>query len=263
MSRKIDDFFNISRFLKLFVLDFKKDYRGFLIALGGIYAFFLIPSLISGYTGAPNEYLSTYLFLFIIGGAAITGRVFKDYYRRDRNTPLLMLPASKVEKWFEKLVLSSIGWIAVSFTGFSVYTLLAAGLNELIFGVHSSPVWWDKILIDVYLHYFIIHAVVFLGASVYKKLALFKTILSLFVIGFMLSLISLFFARIIFSDLFHYLINFPRGTVPPFFYNIPADWEPTLMKWARIFKWLYWLIIPYCWGVSFVRFTEIEVKDGV
>ncbi|MBI9103367.1 MAG: hypothetical protein JEY99_13195 [Spirochaetales bacterium] len=266
-SITVNDIFNPVRFLRLFYLDIRRDWKTLVITLGGVFAFFLLTGLIDGYRHSDADYLYTYMAIFIVGGILLTARAFRHYYRRERNTPLLMLPASKTEKWVEKLLMTTLGWMIGSFIVFTAYAFLSAGINELIFGYHTSPIWWDEILVKFYLHYLVAHSVFFLGASVYKKTVLFKTVLTIFIIGVVLSLFSALFGRIVFQDLFKTVVHLSNNGGNGI--NIgPGDTTPEVMDFifrlGKVMQVFYWaLIIPFCWVTSFVRFTEIEVKDGV
>ena len=263
--KKENDIFSPLRFGRLIYINFMGNLKSTLITFGGFLGFYLFISLMNGLSGEPEGYLQEYIAIFMVGGIFLSVRSFRHYYRRERNTPLLMLPASKTEKWMEKFLISTVIWMAVSFAVFTLCTLISAGLNQLIFGYHTSPVWWDNVIWEIYLHYLVVQSIFFLGSSVFRKTALFKTLLSLFIISTVIAILSAFFFRFMFGDLFRTVmdLHFGRGIIIH-----PGDINPEAMVFFRKFgtavKIFYWaFIMPFCWAVSYIRFTEIEVKDGV
>ncbi len=260
----INDIFNPVRFLRLVYLDIRRELKTLLVTLGGVLAFFLLISLFHGYQRETEPLFYNYIAIFVVGGLIFTSRSFKEYYRRNRNTPQLMLPASKTEKWLEKLVITTVGWIVSSFVIFSVYAFLSAGLNELIFGFHTSPLWWRSELGWLFLHYAVIQSIFFLGASIFRKTAVFKTLLSIFVLSILISVISALFFRIIFGDVFSVVLDISSNDINFGPEDAPAEIFGYFERLWTLLKVFYWaVIIPFCWGVSLVRFREIEVKDGI
>jgi len=264
----VNDLLSPGRMLLLGTVELRRKYRALALKAAAVIGVFLLASLVAGFTRQTQEYFGSYAGIFVVLGIILTSLSFRDYYRRDRNAFHLTLPASWLEKWLIAWLSTSLGWIIISFAGFTLYTFMAAGLNELIFGFHTSPVWWRKELGLLYLHYMVAHALFFMGASIFRKNPLFKTALSLTVLITVLGLLFVLMVWLLAprewlaedGRSFHLMMddNFWKQAVITL--DLPR-WQTVLERLGKVF---YWGLVPvFSWAVSLVRIREIEVKDGV
>ena len=262
-----NEVFQFSRFFHLCRVEFLRSYKSLLIKAAAVIGFFLLGSLLNGFQREPQYYFPAYAGIFAVLGLLITAGSFRSYYRRDRNAFFLTLPASWLEKWLVKFLGSTAGWMIFSFAAYTVYTFVAAGLNELIFGFHTSPFWWQKEIGWLYLHFLIAQSVFFLGSSVFRKTPLFKTGLSLFALTIFLSLVFMLFAKIVIPNEWAATAGIEHWNGPGITFHL-GEMPESLKAWGRGLvlagKIFYWgLLAPFSLLVSMVRFREIEVKDGV
>lgn len=266
-NEKINDLFHPRRFLSMTVFDTRKALWPLLIKAGAVLGVLLVVSLVNHFFRQYMDYFEMYGALFFILGCLITASSFRGYYSRRHSSFMLMLPASRLEKWLEKFLLSTLGWMIFSFLAFTVYTYLSAGLGKLFFDFYTPPAWWSRYLGQVYLSYLAFHGVFFAGASIFKKSPLFKTILTLFGLFAFFMIVWTVFARVLLGP---EITRLSHGVFwEPFEdYLYRFAFSPEMDNIRRFGNWagrlLGWVIVPlYCWTLSFVRFREIEEKDAV
>jgi len=187
------------------------------------------------------------LGLWIIGGCVITSFSFNELFVIKRGYFFLALPASKQEKYFSKLITTTILWILLALIVYLAYIEINAwliGRPGLPFNPFRSDTW--QILQPIKL-YIILQSIFFLGSIYFKIHAFLKTLLAIMVIfcfGMFICGLSLWILN---SDISHY-----------FYGNIDFELGINLLKNNFAIPALY-LIPPFCWMLTYIRFTESEV----
>ena len=265
---------NITRYLdpaRLFFLlkrDVIRQWKDYLITIGGFFGGFLVIFIINAKTGtieADAHYAFMGILMFILG-FIFTSMAFKDAHKKLLNHDWLMLPASTLEKFVEKLFLYAVVFPVVSILAYTVFTLFARIIIQLFlkeFYPWFNPV--DPVIWKMVFHYIIMQSVFILGASWFKNNNFIKTIIALVVFSIIMSLLSTFIGWLIFNDYFWTLVRAD--------FNINMDLSKGF-NMARLenfgegiivtLKIIYLgLLAPVCWFGSWLKLREVEVKDGV
>jgi len=151
-----------------------------------------------------TEFLQVwYPILLILGGSLFTSSLFSELNNQQSGQIFLTLPASNLEKYASKWLMSTIGivlWITITFwlfqliLGFVTSTFYGYGLDTLsVFGEpygigmygESFSVNW--VIIQIYIA---TSSIYFLGAIAFRKYEFFKTVLATFLFNLVIALIS-------------------------------------------------------------------------
>lgn len=265
---------NITRYLNplrigyLFKMDFNRQWKDFLITLGATCGLFLIGLVISAKTGtieSGTHYAMMSIILFVFG-FIFTSQSFRQAHKKLLNHDWLMLPASTLEKFIEKLLLNTVVYSVAALAFYTVFTLLAKLIIQVFLGEYFpgfNP--FDRYIWMMIGHYILIQSVFFLGAAWFKNNNFIKTILALVVFSMIVSLISTLIGWIVFNDYFWTIVRadfnlnmdlsdgFDSMRFEAFGYNV-----------LTLFKVIYFgLMAPVCWFGAWLKLREVEVKDGV
>lgn len=255
--------FEPRRFGFLLKLEALKGWRPLLVVSGSVMGVFLLVSLIMGYGREHFDHISSFSNLLYIGGFIFTGRVFLTFYKKEWNIPTLMLPASLFEKGLTQLLLSTIGWVVYSLLVYTLFSLVSSGLNLLIWDFATPVFTPSRLMGKIIIHYLVIQSLFFLGASLFRKAAFFKTILSMVGLVTLLSLIFALLVKLFFWREMGFLFESGRHFEGTFFSG-DFHYEGDFRGWFTLAKVFYYGVMPlFCWTTAFLRLREIEVKDGV
>jgi hypothetical protein len=212
----MNDYFSIRRFFKLVSNDLFLYRKVILIAA-------IVLLIIS----------PPYSFVIYVGGLIVTSMVFSDLHDRQKASLYLMLPCSNLERFLSKWFLTSIGYIFGTLALYSLFFLF----NKQPFDLTQLDFWFSI------LKYMVFHSVILLGSITFKKYALLKT--ALFVWVFLMG-ISLFYSAMTFFNAFLFYPGFLALIIDNMF-NGP---------WGMICL----LVAPFCWYVTYLRLTEYELS---
>lgn len=198
----------------------------FMAALAGVLFLYSIISPVGAAAG--NFHPVTYLLLLFIGGFWLTSRSFSDLQEPPRSYTFLTLPASNFEKFFSKLLLTSVGYILGTIIFYFLLSLLVVGFSKLLFPNVQYVFNPFQNHIPLYCgEYIILQSVFFLGAIYFRKHALTKTILALSCFAIIFGLFSLILVK---SNAL-----------------------------TRIVETIFWIgLAPFCWIVAYIRLQEFE-----
>lgn len=262
--------FTFRRLELLLRRDLAGGYRNILVIIAAIAAL-LITFDVLNFTifngGTDVEYhIGSFGRILIIGGIIGTSSIFKEIHRRENAHSYLMLPASPLEKVVSRILLSNIGWILLTLIWYSLYSYLSAGITELLVDQHH-PLFnpFNRQIGLVCAHYIVLQSIFLVGAVCFKKSHLFKTLLSLFIIGVTFSILTMLVLRIVFAPYFNgiFAVDETRmiGTA---FANIPSRFGDSVEFIETILNFIYWaMVAPIAWIVTYTRFREVQIKDAV
>ncbi len=263
----------------LLIKDLVEDYRSIAIALGAITGVLLLNYLLSGIDGGGSNravelfgggggntpLLLTYFALTLfIGGFIITSRAFTELHTKSRNHDWLMLPASPIEKFLSRLLLSSLGVGLGSIIYFFLFSLLGSGITAIVFG-RAYPLFnpADGTVWLMVLHYIVLQSLFFAGAVYFKKAHFIKTVLVLTAFVFVVALLLAGVARIVFWREFSHLTaggNFANLDFSPIELRLKSAGQVV----SVVSQIVYWaLLAPVFWVFSYFRLSEAEVRNGV
>ncbi|HKL59226.1 MAG TPA: hypothetical protein VJ863_04960 [Sphaerochaeta sp.] len=203
-------------------------------------------------------------FLFF-GGLIITSLSFADdMFSKNGQQEWLMLPATSLEKFLSKGVLSAFAYPVALIVVFFLSSVIIEPVQLLFFG---NPVTlfnpFTREVASQLAMYWVWQSIFLLGATYFHKGHFFKTILALGVIGFALAALGLLFVKIIFS------IKYGSSLRT---FDVVFSFDSLLFQPAtgaigafRVFgNILYFVVLPvFCWVTAFFRVEEVQATDAV
>jgi hypothetical protein len=258
----VNSYIKPKRFGHLIINDVFKNYRMALISIGAVFGTLLVIYLLSAIDNE-NQYfhLVSYPLLLFIGGFILSSLSFGELHHPQKNYVYLTLPAATLEKFLSKLVISTIGFIAVSSLLFFCFSAIAAWVSNLIFN-HAGPLFnpFDPVILLNMKIYLITQSIFLFGAVYFRSHAFIKTILILFALSMIISIYSGVLGRLVFAKFFDGWHNGPAyvdfDTLPAF-----QSWADNFfIKVGKVFEFLFWyLLAPFFWVLSYLRLRETEV----
>lgn len=265
---KITGFFNPMRIWYLLKRDFFVRWKDYAITIGAFCGLFLISMVIGTKTDGlePGMHYGCIGFILFIYGFIFTSTAFREAHKKLLIHNWLMLPASTLEKFISKLLISSVGFAVASVAVYWIYTLIARLVIEVFLGAYLpafNP--FDAIVWQMVGHYLILQSIFLLGAVWFRNSNFIKTIVAVVLFSIIISFLSSLVAWIVFNDYFWTLV---RGD---FNFNIDfsAGFDMARLEGfgsgaAVLIKTIYFgLLAPVCWFGSWLKLRELEVQDGV
>ncbi|HAK46279.1 MAG TPA: hypothetical protein DCO79_10240 [Spirochaeta sp.] len=261
-------YLNPIRIWYLFKRDFNSKWKEHLITIGAaLGVFLLIMVLVSKVDTLSYEihYVFVSLLLFVFG-FIFASTAFKAAHKKLLNHDWLMLPASTLEKFIEKLLLYSVVVPVVSIILYWLMNLIGLLIIRLFLGEYfpvfniADPAVWE-----MFGHYIIAVSVFILGAAWFKSNNFIKTIIALVVFSSIISILSTLIVWLVFNDYFWPLV---RGNFD-ISYNFNSGFDTEGLEALGtssfyILKIVYFgLLAPVCWFGAWLKLREVEVKDGV
>lgn len=254
------------RLLYLLKRDVLSNITTTFIILGAVTAVIYLTSALSAYNRSPSDQLYFTLFtnFLFAGGLIVTSMIFREMHRKETAQNYMLLPASNFEKFFSRLLLSTVGFAVITLVGLTLISYLSEGINALIFNRHNqvfNP--FTKMVWKLMPHYFVAQSIYFLGAAYFRKYNFIKTINVIFLILILVSILGALFFRIIYFDFFDTFFGIKDTSLMIQWDKISLAPE-TIDTLINIAKVLYWLIpAPLFWTISYFRIKEAEVKNAV
>ena len=257
MSFSLDNLIQPKRFGRIVLNDFLANTRGLAIAAGATIGMLLVLNVASVASWDRWSFHSVFFpLMLLIGGMVLTSLAFREMHNHERGYMYLTLPGSHLEKFTAKLILTTVGWSLGSLIVYWLFSVLAAGLTSLLFGM-AHPIFdpfqesvWQFIRV-----YVVTQSVFLFGAVRFRRWQLLQTILALSVVGVAFSILTGLLGRLVFHDYF-------RG---PFW---TIQWDNSMgeevMRFygqvLRVLRFTFWWIMPvFFWAVGFMRLRDTEV----
>ncbi|HAF86726.1 MAG TPA: hypothetical protein DCG32_10270 [Sphaerochaeta sp.] len=227
-----------------------------------------IRSFVSQYSQiafGPATYASLFPNFLFLGGLIITSLSFAtDMFSKNGQQEWLMLPATSLEKFLAKGVLTAFAYPIAITVVFFLASVIIEPIQLLLFG---NPVtlfnpFTTGIAIQ-FAVYWVWQSIFLLGATYFHKGHFLKTILSLGILGIALATLFLLFVKVIFS------IKYGSSLRT---FDIVFSFDSLLFKPASgvigtfrvIGKILYFVVLPlFCWVTAFFRVEEVQATDAV
>ncbi|WP_316745666.1 hypothetical protein [Pedobacter gandavensis] len=192
----MNNIFNLSRFLQLFVKHTQEYYKTYLLSVGVIVALLAttlgyVSYLSSGNLGIKSQF--TIFFCFFIGaGSIFTSMIFSDLGNSRKSIATLMLPASHFEKYLVAWIYSFLIYQLIFVLSFYAVDLLVLTVQNSgtdkkmeVLNLQTPGLTYGMALIT----FAVLHSLAFLGAVFFEKLHFIKT-------AFTVAVICLFFILI-------------------------------------------------------------------
>ncbi|MBN2048937.1 MAG: hypothetical protein JW760_00720 [Spirochaetales bacterium] len=264
-------YFKAGRFALVVKRDMAAGYRSILltaVALGGV--LFILTFLTGIRPSGASVHPGIWTGFLMAGGFITTSLMFKEMHSKERGHDWAMLPASRLEMFVSRLILSSLGWI-IGFTAlYWASSSLGEAVNRLVFG-HGNALFnpFTRYTLEIALHYFIIQSVFLLGAAYFRKAHFIKTILFINVLNILLAalgllLLKLFFWRVFTWDIFNENGDFSSTMGWINWDLVGQEAEQYFLAFARVMKIIYFSVFaPILWVVAYFRVKEKEVRNGI
>lgn len=198
------------------------------------------------------------VFLFM-GGLLATSHAFRDLQDGGTAAAFMTLPASALEKFASRLVLTSIGYIAGSLVFYALAAALSEIINHALFGfshpwfnpLHPSIRRWAAL-------YFVTQSVFFTGAVFFRRFVLIKTTLFLSLLHLVLFILTVSALRwALGSDVSLFFTLGPNGSWQSV---SPGGVAAALDTLWTVLRTLFWFALaPLCWLIGYFRLKNIEV----
>jgi len=213
----------------------------------------------------PAGYANMFPNFLFIGGLIITSLSFAtDMFSKNGQQEWLMLPATSLEKFLAKGVLSAFAYPVALIVVFFLSSLITEPIQLLFFG---NPITlfnpFTREMAAELSVYWVWQSIFLLGATYFHKGHFFKTVLSLGVIGIALAALGLLFVKIIFS------IKYGSSLRT---FDVVFSFDSLLFQPASgaigIFrvlgKLVYFVALPvFCWVTAYFRVEEVQATDAV
>ncbi|MCP5515144.1 MAG: hypothetical protein H7A26_06740 [Spirochaetales bacterium] len=250
------------RIYLLFKRDLRENMKSLIIASSAVsvFIFFLINE-------SAFEHTALYPLFLYTGGFIYTSACFREIHQRDRNSVYLLLPASVIEKFIQRLVTTTIVWIVFSLVLYSISSFAAVFSVNYAFNAglpHFNP--FSSEIFRTFPVYIINSSLFFLGSVYFRKMHFFKTLLSLSAFFLLTLIIVSVFARFIFSRDISILFSsvFEKNFGLLDYSVIYLEFEKIFSVFIKTLRLLYFTAVaPLFWFVSYLRLKEVQVRDGI
>ncbi len=263
---KTADIISPQRLLHLLKRDLLSNRNTTVIIFGAITAIIYLISAVTAYSYSPSDKLYTSLFtkFLFAGGLIASSMIFKEMHMKETAQNYLLLPASNFEKFFARLLISTVGFAALSIFGLSLISYLCEGINTLILNRHNqifNPFTKDIWMITA--HYFVVQSLFFLGAVYFRNYNFIKTINVIFLSTVFILIIGVFFTKIVYFDISNGFPGINDITLLVQGNRITLNLK-NIDTITSIIKPLYWIIpAPLFWTIAYFRIKEEEVKNAI
>lgn len=251
--------FDLGRLGYLLLRDIKKNWKSFAAFLGGFLAIVLMTGLAWAYdldSDATSIHLNFFPFGLLAGGFLFTSVIFSEFANPVERAFYLGLPASNLEKLLSKLIISNFLFIIIAILVYFVFSIISNGIVNALTGVTLQSFQpFSESNLEVIKIYFILHSIFFVGALVFPRFSLPKTILAVFIIGFLIATILGLVFRITFAEFFETVFTFDDLQV--------SQPHPSTDRKIEVFGdfmvWVFtYLTAPILWIVAFFKLSEKE-----
>lgn len=256
-------YFSIRRFFYFIKKDILMNYRIMIIYLVSLFLILFVSSIVVAYKYPYNwkfHYIA-YPDLLLIFGFIITSMSFSDLKNPEKSNFFLTIPCSLFEKFVSRVIITSIGFVIFSLVFYYLFSIFTDSIINLIFSRNYSffnP--FDNNIISNIKFYIIFHSIFLLGAIIFRNHAFIKTMLAIFILIVIITVSSLMLFYIIYW-------SYQEG-FPPEITIAGVRWHPIVAIFSDhilpVLKYVYWYIMPVLlWIISYVKFTNIQVKNGI
>lgn len=270
MAPAFNTAFKPRRFGQLVLRDLANGYKSLLVAMAAVAGSVILVSALTilgrrlsgAATGVWDFHPNMFTNLLFLGGFIVTSLAFREARQNGSGIFYLTLPASSLEKFASKLLVTSVGYAVGALVFFTAVAAASEGLNRLIFGF-GNPFFnpFDLRVLEAVGYYAIFQSVFLLGSVWWKKLAFVKTVLMLQVVAVGIALVAGVALRIVFARYFHGW-SIDLADVPGWdaLMNQTVAGHGPLVEIARVLRIVVLAATaPVCWAIGWLRLREIEV----
>lgn len=251
----MNQLFSLPRFSLAFVNDLKATAR--MVALSSLAAFGIGVLFYLVHSGDLNQdeglYIPAFLTLLFGGGLLLAGNAYADMHHPLQRYHVLMLPVSALERFLSRYLITGPLFVLYALVLFRVFEAVAGIITEWVAGDRIPPLDpGNEVIRYSIFAFFAGHAVLLLGAIIFPRHPLPRTVLC----G--IALVCLLFATVLLSIKIFFWDYFPA----PFAFepHQPFNMEPFWAGWPdRVHYMLLWLL--YFW-VLFIAYTALKDHEA-
>ncbi len=252
--------FNIERLINQIKWDASQYARLILLGFGvvfGIQLFRTFTSVIDGHFSHSAFHSGNFGTLLMIGGLIFTSMIFNELSAPQSRQFYLTVPASHLEKFVSKLLITTIGFVVFTISTYWFFSAFNSLMAKVIGGYDISifnP--FRSRNIDMVQIYLVIQSVFLLGAITFRRYSFLKTGLALLLIGMIFATVwGSAFSAIFYEYFKDGDLNFAVSGDDIFY-----DMEDRLTFFGNLLYYLFWLALaPVMWVISYFKLTEKEV----
>jgi hypothetical protein len=264
-EKKLTAYCSLRRLYLLAKRDLLTYYHTLVIVSAAVTGFVILASAVSSLNrGGESFHLRMYFILLYLGGIIFTSRAFRESYDGQRSSAYMTLPGSRVEKYIERALLTSLGYVLGTLGVYVLIALISEGLNRVLIGyTHALINPASRAYLIGAAAYMVIQGGFLAGASFFRKNALIKTLLMITVLAIVLFIVTIIAARIIApmyfqSDSVQVEIRSLRELA-----ILLGTSENGLLSAGRtlwlVLRIVFWAVLaPLCWVIGFLKFRKIE-----
>ncbi len=239
---------SFKRLYYLIKYEVMSNYRQGIVTVGAVAGVLLVIGFIFGGMSTRAGLDFWYNAVVFGGGILFSSASFKEIHNPQTAVHYLLLPATSLEKFLSKLILTTVGYLIGTAVFYFIFTAAVSLLKLAVYG-SLGPVFdpFDISIYSMFYWYLVIQSMFLLGSVYFKKMAFFKTILTLIIFFFALSIFTGIIIRIVFSD-YPIFTSFWR----PDLRNFTAGILPEVLKAATLAA----MVIFWITGYFRIRETE-------
>jgi hypothetical protein len=241
--------------VKLLLLkNINEGLKEYLAGLGALFSFIFILFLFKGFFSkylTQNYYDKIFFITLIISGAYFTSHIFKNIHKRYLCHDWLMTPASNLEKFIEKILVSIFLYPLVFSLLFFLLTIISylSFPNTLNAKVQIFNLFRTDILMTV-LNAVIINSCFLPGSLYFKKNNFIKSVFSISVLFIICIIVSVLTGKFIFQN-YGLNIHFEHSDFIFF--------KDSLGLVFTFIKYFYYIgLAPLCWIITFKKLEKIQ-----
>ena len=264
-TMEVNQYFSFARFGHLLQREFSQNKK--IILMISAAAFLLIGGNALGwaYNREHGFHEFAYPFYLLVGGFILTSLSFTEMNPPHGRLFYLTLPASSLEKFVSRWLITGIGFAVVYTLGYYLVSAIANGLGQSIFGFDIGTFnFFTEMNLLVFQVYLAVQTIFLLGAIYFRKFAIFKTILSTVFFAICLALVALLIFRIVMYDLFEGLYQFRpemsiNGKIVPIepSHSFREFMENNVENYARMLG--FWVVPAVLLVVGYFKLKETEL----
>ena len=177
-------------------------------------------------------------FFLIVIGAFLASRSLNVIHRADLGIAFYSLPCTILEKFIERLLLTSVGFFIAWLFLYSIMRYLMGmfhgyGFSDNYFYLFNPTIW------GMLIKFMMIHAVFFTGSAYFKNNAFMKTLLVIVSVSILAALVTIPFSHYHYNQI-SFIGLYDSVSFINYFYSI--------------------LIIAVCWLATYFRLRESEIN---
>lgn len=245
--------FSVYRLFKLIAIDVRLTYSYLLLSL-------MVPLLLGLLSGYRNDgavslsLMHAMMALYIwLGGMQLASQAFKETHFKLTHFTWVMTPATNLEIFLSRSLMTSVIFLAFSILSFiGIYLLISLAFGheiKLVEFITSA-----NFHLEFWVHYFFWHSVFMLGSAVFKKSALIKTsVVILIVMLMILTLLGQMVDEHLLKILVEYFVEIQ-------FDDNRLQIDPIKNQMLENYHWILAGVTSILWGLSYLKISRAQAK---